>query len=106
MTGGLLFVWDPALDAKRFFADTAPQARRPTEQDAGALHALLEEHVVHTASTVARMILEDWDREVGRFWVLRPGSSGAPRRTGRVVATVRSEPGELRERIGSPRRLQ
>ena len=72
MTGGLLFVWDPAHDAKRFFADTAPPATRPTDEDAARLRSLIEEHVDRTDSRVGRRILDNWDRELPRFWVLRP----------------------------------
>jgi glutamate synthase domain-containing protein 3 len=77
MTGGLLFVWDPTHNAKGFFADTAPGAVRPTDPDAGILRALLEEHAGQTGSTIAREILDEWDRERERFWILRPASPQA-----------------------------
>jgi glutamate synthase domain-containing protein 3 len=78
MTGGVLFVWDPAHDAKRFFADTAPPAARPTDEDAARLRSLIEEHVDRTDSRVGRRILDNWDRERLRFWVLRPKAPQVP----------------------------
>jgi glutamate synthase (ferredoxin) len=79
MTGGRLFVWDPGHDAKRFFADTAPAATRPTEEDAAHLRSLVEEHVALTESRVGQGILASWEREGRRFWVLRPKAPQVPR---------------------------
>jgi glutamate synthase domain-containing protein 2/glutamate synthase domain-containing protein 1/glutamate synthase domain-containing protein 3 len=71
MTGGVAYVWDPGLVLNRFAADTAPAMRRPLGAERGALRDLVEEHLAETGSARARSILEDWDRQVDRFWVLR-----------------------------------
>jgi glutamate synthase (NADPH/NADH) large chain len=71
MTGGVAFVWDPRLVLNRFVADTAPAMRRLLAAERGPLRDLVEEHLAETGSPTARSILEDWDRQVDRFWVLR-----------------------------------
>ncbi len=71
MTGGVAYVWDPTVRLNRVVADTAPAMRRLLEIERAELKALLEEHVIETDSEVARGILEDWQRQADRFWVLR-----------------------------------
>ncbi len=71
MTGGVAYVWDPNLEVNRVLADTAPAMRRLLESEAAELRFLIERHLVETSSSVARSILDDWPRQVGRFWVLR-----------------------------------
>ena len=38
------------------------------------LHGLIDTFCEATASPVARAILDDWDRQADRFWVLRARS--------------------------------
>lgn len=71
MTGGVAFVWDPGLRLNRFVADTSPGIRRLLEMERIELEALIGEHVRQTGSEVGSLILEQWDRQVERFWVLR-----------------------------------
>jgi glutamate synthase domain-containing protein 3 len=71
MTGGTLYVWDPAAIAPRSLADTAPEARRPGDADAAQLRILLEAHLDASGSAVAERILGSWEREIRNFWVLR-----------------------------------
>ena len=71
MTGGVAFVWDPGSKLNRFMADTSPSNQRLRVLDGVELRALISEHHHHTGSPVAGAILEDWDRQVDRFWVLR-----------------------------------
>jgi glutamate synthase (NADPH/NADH) large chain len=78
MTGGALFVWDPELTAKVHFAETAPGAARPSEEDAVLLRSLLAEHVRWTGSRRATAMLDDWPTEVERFWVLRATPPSLP----------------------------
>ncbi len=101
MTGGVLYVWDPDSTAPRHFADTAPEAERPDGDDAAEIRSLLERHVEATGSRVAASILERWQAELPRFWVLRPvPPPPPPERSGAAeVAAERPRiPQELRKR--------
>jgi glutamate synthase domain-containing protein 2/glutamate synthase domain-containing protein 3 len=71
MTGGVAYVWDPAVALNRYLADTSPSMRRPIETEEIEVRALVEEHLRLTASPVAERVLVDWERQSGRFWVLR-----------------------------------
>ncbi len=70
MTGGIAYVWDPESTLNTRVAESAPSMRRLGESDATVLRAILEEHVRETGSRVAQAILDDWDRNLTRFWVL------------------------------------
>jgi glutamate synthase domain-containing protein 2/glutamate synthase domain-containing protein 1/glutamate synthase domain-containing protein 3 len=78
MTGGVLFVWDPEVTAKVHFAETAPEAARPSEDDAALLQTLLAEHVRWTGSARTVTLLEDWPAAAQSFWVLRPSPPPVP----------------------------
>jgi glutamate synthase domain-containing protein 2/glutamate synthase domain-containing protein 1/glutamate synthase domain-containing protein 3 len=71
MTGGVAYVWDPRVMLNRYVADTSPAMRRLLEMERIELKALVEEHLEETASPVARSVLDDWDKQVDRFWALR-----------------------------------
>jgi len=71
MTGGVAYVWDPGLVLNRFVADTAPAMRRPLVAERDSLRDLVAEHLAETGSPTAHSILEEWERQVDRFWVLR-----------------------------------
>ncbi|MDH3518666.1 MAG: hypothetical protein OEM66_07055, partial [Acidimicrobiia bacterium] len=71
MTGGVAFVWDPERMLPRLVADTSPPARRLFEDEGEELSDLIEEHARLTSSPVAAAILANWEKEQGRFWVLR-----------------------------------
>ena len=71
MTGGVAFVWDPERMLPRLVADTSPPARRLFEDEGEELSDLIEEHARLTSSPVAAAILTNWEKEQGRFWVLR-----------------------------------
>ncbi len=89
MTGGVAYVFDPNFRLNRVVADTAPSIRRLIEIEAIESHSLLEEHFRETASPHVAKILEDWDRNLPRFWVLR--ASGPPRAIDEP-ATAESQP--------------
>ncbi|HEX9823887.1 MAG TPA: glutamate synthase-related protein, partial [Actinomycetota bacterium] len=72
MTGGELFVHDPETRLPALVNQDLVEARRIGEREPPALRALLEEHVERTGSAVARALLEDWERERGRFWHIEP----------------------------------
>ena len=57
--------------------------RRLLESEAAELRFLVERHLVETSSSVARSILDDWPRQVGRFWVLRAKDPDVPSRPSR-----------------------
>jgi glutamate synthase domain-containing protein 2/glutamate synthase domain-containing protein 3 len=82
MTGGVAYVWDPDLSLKAMLADTAPSARRPNEADLAEIESLLVAHRDSTSSPVSARILQDWDQESARFWVI--SASGRPREPVRV----------------------
>ncbi len=71
MTGGVAYVWDPDVELNQYLADTAPSNQRLREMDAIELEALIREHHRLTGSPVASDILDDWERQASRFWVLR-----------------------------------
>jgi len=70
MTGGIAYVWDPALSLKAMLADTAPSARRPSDSHSEEIRALIESHRDNTGSPLAARILENWSQEQGSFWVI------------------------------------
>jgi glutamate synthase domain-containing protein 3 len=72
MTGGVLFLYDPTHAAKSRVSDSAPSLHRLAPSDADILKALVIEHVDRTGSASGQSILDGWDSEVDRFWVLRP----------------------------------
>jgi glutamate synthase domain-containing protein 3 len=71
MTGGVAYVWDPKAVLNRYLAETAPANRRLLEMERLELHALVDAFFQATASPVAGAILDDWQRQAERFWVLR-----------------------------------
>ncbi|MDH3306188.1 MAG: glutamate synthase large subunit, partial [Acidimicrobiia bacterium] len=87
MTGGTAFVWDvdAVLNAK--VSDSAPGMQRPSPSDKAAIRTLVEQHQATTGSEVARDLLEAWDRQSGRFWVLRAGAAKA-RASEKVVTSA------------------
>ena len=71
MTGGVAYVWDPKAVLNRYLAETSPANRRLLDMERLELHALIDSFSEATASPVARTILDDWDRQADRFWILR-----------------------------------
>jgi len=78
MTGGVAFVWDPKAILNRYLAETSPANRRLLEMERLELHGLIDSFLEATASPVARGILDDWDRQADRFWVLRASKPLGP----------------------------
>ncbi|MBM3559479.1 MAG: glutamate synthase large subunit, partial [Alphaproteobacteria bacterium] len=73
MTGGMAFVYD--LDgcfAAMVNADTVVRHRVETAHWESVLRGLVAEHVRETHSAWVRRILDDWDREMTRFWQIVP----------------------------------
>jgi glutamate synthase (NADPH/NADH) large chain len=73
MTGGVAYVWDPRVLLNRYLAETSPANRRLLEMERWELHGLVDSFWEATGSPVARTILDDWDRQADRFWILRAG---------------------------------
>ena len=73
MTGGMAFVYDPDDDFQfRVNADTVIHQRIETAYWRDVLKVLIGQHVKHTGSRFAQDLLNDWDREEGRFWQVVP----------------------------------
>ncbi len=70
MTGGIAYVWDPEVKLKGRIAETAPDARRPTDTDAAEISSLIKQHIEHTASPTARMLFDRISDRLGSFWVI------------------------------------
>ncbi len=73
MSGGIAYVWNPAGD----FKDLCNPEMVELESLVGAadiaeVRGLIERHLAHTGSTVARAILDDWRRSVGQFVKVMP----------------------------------
>ena len=73
MSGGIAFVFDPDDDFHIRFndglADLEPVADK---QDIVTLKGLIEEHLMHTGSKPASLILADWDAALAKFKKIMP----------------------------------
>ncbi|HSL26452.1 MAG TPA: glutamate synthase-related protein, partial [Acidimicrobiia bacterium] len=96
MTGGAAYVWDPNAVLNRYLADTSPANRRLLDLERIELHRMVATYAEATSSPVARSILEDWDRQAERFWVLRAGKPSGP---GGPQSAVRIESAESPTRV-------
>ncbi|MCC7047683.1 MAG: glutamate synthase large subunit, partial [Alphaproteobacteria bacterium] len=73
MTGGMAFVYDPQDGFKvRVNPDSVVWQRIESAHWETVLKALVQEHVAETGSRYAARLLNDWDREVGKFWQVVP----------------------------------
>ncbi len=73
MTGGMAFVYDPEEQLPaRLNGETVLLQRIETPYWEGVCRALVQEHADHTQSRWAAGLLNDWDREVGKFWQIVP----------------------------------
>jgi glutamate synthase (NADPH/NADH) large chain len=72
-TGGMAFVYDPdGTFERRVNPDSITWQRVQSAHWAGALQDLVARHVLETNSRYARMLLQDWDRTLPRFWQIVP----------------------------------
>jgi glutamate synthase (ferredoxin) len=90
MTGGIAYVWDPEVKLKGRIAETAPDARRPTDRDAADITLLMEEHIEYTASPTARSLLSRFPETLESLWVI--AASGKER----IPPTERMRPSSVR----------
>lgn len=72
MTGGSALVFDPTLSLKSRLADTAPEARRPNDDDLKLLNSLLLSHIEFTRSHNAQRIMSQQRDWADLFWVINP----------------------------------
>jgi glutamate synthase (NADPH/NADH) large chain len=73
MTGGMAFVYDPQDGFQvRVNPDSVVWQRVESAHWEGVLRALVQEHVAETGSRYAARLLNDWDRELGKFWQVVP----------------------------------
>ena len=76
MTGGLAFVLDEsATFSEKFNADNGKKLQRVTSPEGQAkLKSLIQSHYRYTDSEKARIILEQWESYVPKFWLVVPPS--------------------------------
>jgi len=73
MTGGMAFVYDPEDVFKlKVNPDTVVWQRVDHPHWDSILKRLVEEHVAETKSPLGARLLNDWDREVEKFWQVVP----------------------------------
>jgi glutamate synthase (NADPH/NADH) large chain len=73
MTGGMAFVYDRNGNfEERLNPDSITWQRVETTHWDRQLRALIEEHARATLSGFASRLLDNWDRELGRFWQIVP----------------------------------
>ena len=73
MTGGMAFVYDRYNSFhKRLNPDTITWQRVESAYWDDRLRELVAEHVAETRSTYASHLLDNWDRELPRFWQVVP----------------------------------
>jgi glutamate synthase (NADPH/NADH) large chain len=73
MTGGMAFVYDPDGSFERKVnPDTVTWQRIDHAHWDATLKAMVEEHVAETKSPIGARLLNDWNREVERFWQVVP----------------------------------
>jgi glutamate synthase (NADPH/NADH) large chain len=73
MTGGMAFVYDPDdVFTLKVNPETVSWQRIDHPHWEGVLKALVEEHVAETRSPLGARLLNDWNREVERFWQVVP----------------------------------
>ena len=80
MTGGMAFVYDPDdVFTLKVNPETVSWQRIDHPHWEAVLKALVEEHVAETKSPLGARLLNDWNREVERFWQVVPeGDAVAP----------------------------
>jgi glutamate synthase (NADPH/NADH) large chain len=73
MTGGMAFVYDESgLFEERLNRDMVTPLRIQTDYWEDVCKGLIQEHVAETASMFAENLLNDWEREKGKFWQIAP----------------------------------
>jgi glutamate synthase (NADPH/NADH) large chain len=78
MTGGMAFVYDENDSfMQRVNKETLTITRVGSNKWADKLRALVEEHVGNTQSRFAERLLNDWDRQIDKFWHVVPNELAA-----------------------------
>jgi glutamate synthase domain-containing protein 3 len=73
MSGGIAYIFDPDTHfPQRCNMEMVDLEQVVEEEDAQSIRTLLENHVRHTGSSVAKQILEDWDNAIGSFVKVMP----------------------------------
>jgi len=73
LTGGMAFVYDPDdVFERKVNPETVAWRRIDHPYWDGVLKAMVEEHVAETKSPLGARLLNDWNREVERFWQVVP----------------------------------
>jgi glutamate synthase (ferredoxin) len=77
MTGGQVYVHDPAAGLPALVNAELVEAHRPTEEQLGEVRALVEAHAALTGSPIAASLLADWETARKAFWRVAPKSDVA-----------------------------
>ncbi len=78
MTGGCSFVYDKdGTFSPRCNDDTVLHNRLAKEEDIHTLKVMVTAHLERTDSSVAKRILDNWDKELKNFWVISPKEDNA-----------------------------
>ena len=78
MTGGMAYVYDEdETFMQRVNKETLAISRVSSNRWGDTLRALVEEHVTNTQSRFAERLLNDWDRQIDKFWHVVPNELAA-----------------------------
>jgi glutamate synthase (NADPH/NADH) large chain len=73
MTGGMAFVYDATGSfERRLNGESVTHQRIASSHWEFVLRSMIEEHARVTGSRFARMLLNQWELEIGRFWQIVP----------------------------------
>ena len=73
MTGGMAFVYDPeGVFERKVNPETVAWQRIDHPHWDAVLKAMVAEHVAETKSPLGARLLNDWNREVEKFWQVVP----------------------------------
>jgi glutamate synthase (ferredoxin) len=92
MTGGEVFVYDPAGRLPVRLNDELVAAHRTTPGELTDVRKLVERHVRFTGSGRATALLEDWDEVVASFWRVAPRTEAARVQSGHEGSIFQGAP--------------
>jgi glutamate synthase (NADPH/NADH) large chain len=73
MSGGVAYIWDPAQElAAQCNTEMVELETLTASEDIIELHELIEKHHRYTDSTVARAVLDNWERSLRQFVKVMP----------------------------------
>lgn len=79
MTGGLAYILDESNFPEKVNPEIVKIQRVSTSAGENQLKSLIEAHFAHTGSAKAKLILDNWDSYLGKFWqVVPPSEADSP----------------------------